>query len=488
MGWATGRGSRNCSDGSLWFVVIDLGCFLGLLPKNLLMMRRGNLIRITALFSLLVLFPGNQGHSEPLRPSDISILWPLKSTSSKDGSLDPVFKMKGDGLCNTPKVSDWNLVYKETFDAFQKKVLNKVGNQCERNLELEDKYFLSSDPELMQGDIHLSLLKGIHPFACQEINWRVTALRFDPCVNSSLAIGGAIKCESEFRLVAQLIETSDTGISAIRDFAIHMIYALKASEIPDLVKDFKKVSGISKISEVKIPWEPNFDGKPILRPHHGLRNEMDGCGGAVNAAIKDLLAKYAKPEKLTQLAWMTSSMGVKEWSFGLLEVLDAGKKVELKNVNSQFYDNFSDNLMMSEAPALNKEFMGNKFGSIYDELAIVAGSKIPTSEQSPEKLKSHFNAVLQILNPNKTAQTQPIGCTSCHLAPQTLQRLEDMYGTKAPELEVYKVGTWPGFTAEKRSFTHLRNFGYGPQFNLAINSRTINETDFAVKYLEKEYP
>ncbi|MEI8027864.1 MAG: hypothetical protein WCI18_16055 [Pseudomonadota bacterium] len=446
------------------------------------------MIRFTAIFCLIFLFSSNQGHSESLRPSDISILWPLKSTPSKDGSLDPVFKMKGDGLCNTPKVSDGNLVFKETFDAFQSKVLNKVGDQCERSLELEDKYFLSSDPELMQGDIHLSLLKGIHPFACQEKNWRVTAVRFDPCVNSSLTIGGATKCESELRLVAQLIETSEGGISAVRDFTIHMIYALTPTEIPELVKDLKNISSISKVSEAKTPWEPYFDGKAILRPHHGLRNEMDSCGGTVNTAIKDLLAKYAKPEKLTQMAWMTSSMGVKEWSFGLLEVTEAGKKVELKNVNSQFYDNFSDNLMMSEAPALNKEFMGNKFGSIYDELTIVAGSKIPPSEQSPEKLKSHFSAVLQILNPNKTAQTQPIGCTSCHLAPQTLRRLEDMYGTKAPESEVYKVSIWPGFLAEKRSFTHLRNFGYGPQFNLAINPRTINETDFAVKLLEKEYP
>jgi len=396
--------------------------------------------------------------------------------------------MKGDGLCNTPRVADWNLVFKETFDAFQKKALHKEGDQCGRDQELEDKYFLYADPELMSGDIHLSLLKGIHPFACQENNWRVTALRFDPCVNSSETLGGAKKCESELRLVAQLIETADSGISAVRDFTIHMIYGLTPLQVPEIVKDLKSIAIISKASEAQMPWETSFDGKWILRPHHGLRNEMDGCGGAVSTSINGLLAKYAKPENLTQLAWMTSSMGVKEWTFGLLEVTAYGRKAELKKVNDQFYDNFSDNLMMAEEPAINKEFIGGKFSSIYDELAIVAGSKIPTSEQNPGRMKSHFSRALNILNPNKTAQTQPIGCTSCHLAPQTLHRLEDMYGTMAPASEIYNVNIWPGFLAEKRSFTHLRNFGYGPQFSLAINPRSINETDFAVKLLEKDYP
>jgi hypothetical protein len=436
------------------------------------------------LYSLLA----SSSFAQVLRPSDISILWPLKSAPSQDAASDLVFKMKGDGLCNTPKVADWNLVFKETFALFQKEALNKVGDQCTRDQELEDKYFFHADADLMQGDIHLSLLKGIHPFACQENNWRITAVRFDPCVNSSETLDKKKKCDSELRLIAQLIETSDSGINAVRDFTVHMIYEVTRSRVAEVVKDLKELARVSRASEAQTPWEPEFDAKSILRPHHGLRNEMDSCGGPVTSAMKGFLAKNATPEKLTQLAWMTSSMGVKEWSFGLLEVTEQGKKVELKKINDQFYDNFSDVLMMTEVPALNKEFFGGKFGSIYDELFLVAGAKVPPSEQGAEKLKQHFSRTTDLLNPNKTAQVQPLGCTSCHLAHQTLSRLEDMYATKAPKADLYDAPVWPGFLAEKRSFTQLRNFGYGPQFSLAINVRSINETDFAAKLLEKEFP
>jgi hypothetical protein len=427
-----------------------------------------------------------EAFTAPLRPIDVSILWPLKSAAVADGKQDAIFGQKGDGFCNAPRIDDWQYISQETFAEVERQVFNKEGEVCGRDKALEDEFFLVDDPDLMNGKVHLARLKGIHPFACNQKNWRVSAVRVDPCVNSRSVATEPDKCMSEFRVIAQIFEKNDTNIWAVRDFTLHLIY-----EIPDmaaLVADLKKFAEVSKYSEARLKWEAGYDDGMTLRPHHGLRNEMDSCGGPVTKAMQNLLKKYASPAKLTQLAWMSSSMGVKEWTFGAFDVKEYGTKLEAQVINGQLFDNFSDVLMMGEKSPLNQEFAGGRFGSIYDEITLATRNALPTNENNPEARGRHYQRLINLQNPKLTGQADAIGCTSCHLAPQTLDRLNAMYGSAQYDGESYTAKRWPGFFKEKRSFVHLRNFGYGPQFSLAINPRTINETDYIVKFFAKNFP
>jgi hypothetical protein len=326
----------------------------------------------TLLFFSVVAFYCTQftAISAELRPSDISILWPLKSGTHEFASQDTVFMKKGDGMCNSPLLSDWKLIPQNTFSMFEKEVLNKIDGACERDRVLEDKYFFEEDRDLLIGTIPLARLKGYHPFSCQSKNWRVTAMRFDPCANSADFIKEGKACQSELRVVAQLIEKSEAGVNNLRDSAIHLIYKFKLDDSKYVVNELKEVANVSKISEQSHPWEPQFDKEKMLRPHHGLRNEMDICNGPVRKAIINFMDKRAKPEFLTQIAWMTSSIGVKEWTFGAFNVLESGTKLSQIKVNSQLYDNFSDNQMMKGEPSLNKEFKDGAFGSVYMKLRL----------------------------------------------------------------------------------------------------------------------
>jgi len=428
--------------------------------------------------------------SDPLRRSDISILWPLKASMD----IDDAFKSKGDGFCNALGLGEGTMLPAPAFDAFAKTVLNGSGGVCSPDTALQNRFLFDATDTLMKPDIHLARLKGIAPNVCSSAAWKVVALRFDPCQNLPDATAKKAVCLPLFRLVAQPFEKATNGLWVARDFTMHLIYSVP--DVNALVADLKSVAQVAKGVEATETWEAGIDGTDVLRPHHALRNEMDACGGPASTSIRQAVLRHAIAPRLLKIAWMSSSLGVKEWTFGILNVkgTPAGPGLpstfalsETTALGTRF-DNFSDTLMMQGKPPLNSNLAKASFLNASGPIALAALPDLPAAQASDAARLANIDTLQAILDPTKKTQGDT-NCTSCHLAPQTLTRLRAMY--KAPGAVgsgSYEATVWPGFEKEPRSFVQLRNFGYGPRFNMSINRRTINETDAAAKALARTHP
>lgn len=428
-------------------------------------------------------------NAEPLRTSDASILWPLKNVPAT-GPSDP-FKIQGDGFCNAPSLDEGIVIPAATFDSFATQVLNKNSeNMCARDKELRKAHMFDNDLGLLDPTLDLTRIKGINPEVCQKKHWKIVGFRIDPCMNTAeLKSKPDAKCIVEARLVAQPFVKDPRNIWQIEDFTMHLIY-----QIPDLsvlIKDLKEVSAISKKAETAAPWD-SFDGtagSSVLRPHAGLRAEMGKCGGPVATALRNFLGKHTSPAHLTQIAWMTSSIALTEWTFGVTDVSNNGTSVTQGSFNGGMkFDNFSLSLMSEGQVSLNKNLENASFPNLYKSLKLGAMQSLPAEELTDKSRTQTIDSIQGMLDSTRVSQAQG-NCTSCHLATQVLERIRILSGKPtAVGSGEYKVTVWPGFVFKDKSFQNLRNFGYGPGFSLAISRRVVNESDVTQKKLATLFP
>jgi hypothetical protein len=421
---------------------------------------------------LLISFVSPESKGDLLEASDVSVLWPLKASSEKD----KVFLKSGDGFCNAPSLSEGSFLPREDFENFAALAFNSSQGVCRRDKSLEDQFFLAQDEELLKQDVHLALVKGIAPTACNYTSWKVTGMRFDPCRPSRLqADPNAGKCSNVIRIVAQPFEKQTNGLWAVRDFTIHLAYVI--NDLPAFMSDLKKTASIARQVEATEEWEPKWDSDPqILRPHHALRNELNSCDKPFSSAMRSLLKTWATRKNLFMLSWMTSSFGLKEWTFGEAQVSGEGQSFKPGQILGKQFINFSDSLLQEGKQSTTAALYPLSGASLAKQLSIAALPSLPESESSAASRTAHIDAIQRVLDPKKISQSQS-DCVSCHLAPQILERIRSLYKTpNAIGSGEFKAVTWPGFLSDRRTFSQLRNFGYGPQFQLSVNRRTINET------------
>lgn len=437
------------------------------------MMNKSLFCRAVCMGALFALFQSIPAQGQTLTASDVSVLWPLKASPSSDA----VFKKAGDGFCNALSLNEGTIFPQRAFEKFSELALNASRGECRRDTALEDQFFLVPDEEIIRQDVHLALVKGLAPSACQYSSWKVTGMRFDPCrpAPSGQATENRRACNNVLRLVAQPFEKQTNGLWAVRDFTIHLAYI-----IPDLsafLNDIKETSLLARKVEAAEAWEPEWDSNPqVLRPHHALRNELGNCNGAYSSALKRLVTKWAQQKNLILVAWMTSSLGVKEWTFGHVAVSGNGEKFETGTFSGRKFSNFNDTLFQEGKPSTTASVLSPSDINLTKQLALAGMATLPAAESSAATRTAHIDAVQKILHPKKISQSDS-DCVACHLAPQILDRLRTLYKTPAAVGSgEYKAAVWHGFLKEPRSFSQLRNFGYGPQFHLAVNRRTINET------------
>jgi hypothetical protein len=433
---------------------------------------------------VLIFAAGLQAASQgaPLRPYDHTIFWPLKSNDA----VDPVFNTKGDGFCLAHSVDKGVVITKAQFESVLKIAFNDKGGICQRDTALEKLHKFTADKDLMKPEINLALLKGVSPTFCQKANWKIVAARFDPCVTLPSNPGGTGSgCQKEFRLVAQPFEKGTNGVWTARDATMHLIYDIPS--VPNLVADLKKVAEESKKSEASKPWDPQFDGKNVFRPHHGLRNEMEACGGPVSTELNNFLARNASASKLNAVAWMSSSLARKEWTFGATKIGSTGTLTPIKPLGEEF-DNFSDTLQFAEVPSFNSLVGAASFPNLFAQIALVAKQNLTPAQKTTAARTANIDSAQKIMNPEKTSQFSA-NCTSCHMAPQILEGLRGIYAVPgAVGSGEFKAEVWPPFSPAKRDFVNLHNLSYGNQFSPAINRRTINEVESATKILAGQFP
>lgn len=442
--------------------------------------------------------------AEALRVSDASIIFPIKRTVTTEN--DPIFQTKGDGLTpgkysqlsQAPSLSEGNILSKATFQKLAILVMGGAPGQetCQPTPDsVLEQFFFSSITDLLQAENNVSFIKGITPEACRYSNWKVVGFRVDPCLDRA---GRTFKSKddlksckfNEARLVAQPFVKQADGSNKVLDLTVHLIY--KIPNLDTLITDLKAVMAISKASEKKTSWDKANDGKAqLLRPHHGLRNEMDAGGGEVTTAIKNLLAKHTNESNMTQIAFMTSSLAVTEWTFGFVNVKEGNIDLGTNPAGAKF-DNFSDPVFSANSGfPLNQNLKDLQLPSKAPHVGGVMDA-MAKRDLTPEDLASNtqrIDAMNDILNPLVVNQISTT-CMSCHMAQQAITRLgasantPDAYGTKPyrPDL------VWDQYAFKGRTFLNFRNFGYGPGFELGVSQRTIHEADSVWKILKVSHP
>lgn len=436
-----------------------------------------------------------------LKATDVAIYWPLKA---KD-PVDEIFKMQGTGRCNLPDLnlavekipSSLPAVNRAQFEALATLIYGKgEDGLCNSAKDIvfegdptNDLTFLKR-PNLKSEN--LSLLRGIPSRACKYENWRIVSFRYDPCLDRP---GRTFKtkkdieaCVAQVRLVAQPFN-SDGGFFP-DDLALHLIYDIGGAERAELVKDLLALSKVTTAIETKKGGWDRFDNEVyMMRPHPGLRAEMNTCGGPMIAGVVNVLKKYTNHKKLEQMAWMSSSTTGMQWNFGFVAV--KGDKVTKSSSSmSGEYDNFSAEIF--------NDGTGSPFNSFMTDIKkpnLLALYRPDTfmkfddfTAQEKQKIAAMFTSVEKVANPHKVFQGGS-NCFSCHIIDQTINEYSNRKISVKKSAEAYPVDVprWPGFSVSDRAQFNFRNFGYGPSFSFGLSTRVVHEAHDAAFNLNLLY-
>jgi len=428
------------------------------------------------------------GQANALSASDLSILFPLKSNKST-GDFD-VFRKAGDGFQNAPGLDlggDVPILSEGLFQSFVDDAFGGNGNvkgSCKSPvIDAED--FDRADGDLLPLAKHLAMIRGIDTRICDYKVWRVVGFRFDPCLERPLvkdlhtlnAMPASCK-SAEARLIVQPFAYYAGAWTAI-DGAMHLIY--HAPDIQKLVLGLRKIRQASDRSVETYALPAGFS-RSLLTPHPGLWAEMEIENGPVATEIRTFLTSFTNEERLSGIAWMTSSRGSMQWSFGTRKVV--GRK--LKPNANQTAESFSSSVFSHKKIPFSPMSSGVlNIAAYYD----IPGHGGQVSDDGG-RLNDISNPLIvsQILSGERSST-----CVSCHMTDQTMQRLNislsrpSMYPGPRPYVGHGSATNLTWKSLKKRSFHNLRNFGYGPGFVITLSQRAIHEADDLVETIERFY-
>lgn len=411
----------------------------------------------------------------PLASSDVAILVPLKANIE----VDSVFKSTGTGLCNAIQFNGVNggILSQSQFEAFAKQVFGRGDDgRCNSDSSAQgggdDATVLSRNPAS-----HLARARGLPGRACNFAAWRVVGFRYEPCFErpgkTFKSRADLASCTPEARLVAQPWNTEGTPFPD--DLAMHLIFRVPNPDA--LVSDLFSFAETTRTATKGNSWD-EFDAKPdVLRPHPGLRGEMQRCDGPVSVAYRALLARHTNSTLLRQVAFMTSSTAQVQWTFGAMN-FSGGSFSPLTDRAGDKFDNFSGDIFNfgSSFPfnaSLKLATFPQTAKFFTNDLLMNPGDLSPAANKQAADLSADLNALEHPVRVGQGASN----CISCHMVAQTRSELTN-HGVMPSSAGTYtRVTLWPPFDDAVRSTFNFRNFGYGPSFEMGVSRRTANETD-----------
>jgi hypothetical protein len=417
--------------------------------------------------------------AEPLDASGASWLFPLTGETVNNG------------FCNAPRLSSGLVLDSSQFSSIVSRMISDSPEQACTGLNNPVLgVLLEGDEGFMRSCNHLAQLNGIRDEPSRAASWHVVGFRFDPCVNagprnlsSTADLNG---CSAEARLVAQPFILNADGRREVIDASLHLIYEVKGvSGISEIVRDLKSVQNVTKsVAGSAYPAASLFTVHPGLE----LERRRGECNGTSSRSISNFLAKHTNPSKLAQVAFMTSSGGLKQWSFGFLGP-NSGFKFGTTPIGR--FDNFSDALLSQGIFPVNQENRtANSMLNISQSFELVSiGQERALSESQKAEARTQLDVLNDLMNPKATLQIDQ-SCVGCHMAPQLFRSLARHAGVpQAVGTRPYSNSlSFPNFSNSNRSFVNLRNFGYGSGFAPGVSQRTLNEIDRTRSDLNRIFP
>ena len=289
---------------------------------------------------------------------------------------------------------------------------------------------------------------------------RVISARVDHCfpVNKK---DEPLKCVKQLRLVAQIVEQQDGGITT-RDGTIHLFFDLtdaQWAEVLDGVAALKALAGTAT------------DGKP-LDVHPVMKTE--GLEGAYAKKLNALILAQCGEQNLSRLAFMIAATDGQNWTFGAFNRKDL--KLEPDPI-PRFTDENEQQVTEHGVEERRSSEMIPAPTNDGDFSTLLAYTSIQLADDLT--LQRATKAALLIENPDKETP-QTIDCASCHLASRAvsfaaktrnldLSSFADRYVPPSTRFDLSRVDQ-----VENDPFAQ-RAFGYF-HAKSALSQRTINES------------
>lgn len=405
--------------------------------------------------------------SASLEAPDISVLFPLQLPAD---SSSRIFPSDGTGLCNLLSLSgeSHNFLSKELFDRFRNR---NFGNPCPGNVD-----FKPVD-QLLNQQTHLSLAVGLNPAVCEYDHWKVVSFRFDPCLGRDPAESCG---DAALRLVAQPFLETSAGTLAI-DASLHLIF--EPRELRDVIANLEENARLRKTIESHARRSGSAERDPyFLVPHPGLVEEMNNCQGPMKRQLLSSFSRLMSQSQLGEIAWMTSSSSVTNWTFGSDMIVNG----DLPKTEPARHSNFSMDAFEKTGFPFNEEAVTQmKKGVLHLASSFLDGAFDPVRNSPPSSRSLEDLAKAQ--SPRLLSQAERADCITCHAADQVAQYWQDQFGanpTIAMDPEDSKV--FSEFQQSRRSMQNFRSFGYWKGFDFGVSKRVILETHQDLRALRRE--
>jgi hypothetical protein len=296
--------------------------------------------------------------------------------------------------------------------------------------------------------------------------WQVIAMRFDPC---ALSTASSTTCHVEFRLVAEPVfpEFADAGI--------HLTYELAAADAASVVADLAALKALD-------PAHPT-EGV-ALGVHPAIA--ATGLSGPTAAAFRALVAKYATPAALRDVA-IFANTGVAVWDFAKA-TFDGGV---LARDPIPFVTGDAISFIMGPPAGPDPVPTGP------DNINVIADSVSPSASffaLSATAQQSAVNSAVRVENP-LIHRLGDNDCVGCHQASRALERVAAIEGAPFTQSLATNPNAYIAPTTVTGSFSdpdpgdiaNLHAFGYLNAL-VSIADYTVNDSARVAAYMNANFP
>lgn len=393
---------------------------------------------------------------------------------------------------------------------------------CGRSGHSVSKIEQVSDTIALESGAHLAQLRRLSADICDYDNWRVTAVRFDLCleqpeIKDFFGKSNSLPAEcltQEFRVTLKPVYSS-AGRVTMENFAIKLIYHLQPGRDAVLIEDLRSLRAATQKAIAHDHSEGKGDDQKqqgaalslgYLMPHPGLKAEMASCNGSVAGRVKSLLQNHALAKTLVSAQYSGMNRDLDRISVGVVPLMDTrpGAEDELDRVNSFSLRNFAQQVDQLPYSPNGKKTANNVMESfakpfrhagkkISDDMTLSVGRDLVARGNRVT------NPLLVSQYPTK-ASLHGTDCLSCHMT----KAAQDMVRSSAADSDhveshafryYSKTGKilkpWPELKAKEAG--HTDNFGYfysprAQSLTYKISQRTINETHNQSRVISKFFP
>jgi hypothetical protein len=280
--------------------------------------------------------------------------------------------------------------------------------------------------------------------------YRLAAIRFDPCANVLSIKGDETKCRHEFRLVWQHAKRN-----RFEDNNIHAIYQMNDIQFAEIVATLRELKASAKVDSLGEALQPN----PTIA--------AEGLDSAYYRGVIGLVHRYIRASNLIDIAFLAETSQGGHWP-----MLKLGVKDKVASTLP---------LVATDSPELKVQRMDSR-GRLDLPFPLGTTKDAIFNVEDPQTL---FANAVRLQNP-RLHDVDNLDCASCHRSELIKQDLGDLSSFVSPE-GAYVNKNWnlkALFGIADQESLQMFSFFFG---SVKIAPRVINESAEVADYINSRY-